>query len=1083
MNIIRKFVIFGFSLALLGALPSLASESITSKFAAELCEWAKCTTKIPAATLSAMDSCEIKRKLNQCEEFEKNYPEVKPEELVSCSPARICEDQLKERSDFKTCIYAPIKPFVEAIRKKNLKIEECDKSYSCKEALARAHPATAGWTREQIEKSNAAFLYTQISNYSYALSSAERGKQTSKFLGDRPYSDVRSPPVEYPFDVLFKAYDSIVAETADKMHKESTQYGCLTHEAIVELNCTRLSMLFPGAPLLKATVRGAELIKILEKGATKTIAATKSVAKAIQKIPRAKFTEVYAKRKFGSTLENWKYIKFYKEVSPRANRKFFSVENTKMKALNDSLGDYGFVDAVNNKYKETLLEKIEKLKAELPDLKIITYNDAKSLQFVFDGKIPNNLEMRLNAIFQETNKEFAEYMKAHSLLREKTALREADKPEEFFKAGFGKTGDEVNLAARYSREQTGSSRIYNFDSPTLQAQVKRDVESIKTESESILKNYQGREVLNFKENDLSPRMWDILRKNETPEQVVTAYKNEFGRPLSSDEAKQLLQFKQLNEKLTPAILTESRVNISFADATQGGIAVDKVGLGSENLSAVHQGIRDSSSYKEALEKINQKTNSVTDQVTAHEKGLQDHLAQNSDKSQKFTLVRGGDNYKITPTSRPLSENDKWRFIDRLASTHPSLEINQQRVVFIPSGIVDKSVPDLLVGHGYEIEKTLRKNFPTSFPRSELNSTTFAIDMKTVKAGQGEVRLMLNKPGRFSNEEKQQIQKSFQEAIEKFNKQNNTSYKASDIPFDERVHNTGTLRRLKEAEESLNKQGIETRRIVTSSGNVALEVPVQQTANEDWVKISNRLQGAKNGSASTPGAQKPLVIRFDHEFDAGAVYSGSANQTEVRGYADPEITKDKLIHESTHYGTNRLLKGDAPNNPNRALGIRFYTGENTVKKGLPKDYKAYFQADEVKAYYKEGRGREQSAKFHKLENSTTKESYEYSRDIAQAGKKLLDEAIAEVDKNFDKIHIKIGQRFENTNVWDAEIPIKSPEGEFIVKVPFTMNGTKDLSSPRTQEAFKRMALSKLKQAKSRMEYYQTQSENRLRNLQN
>ena len=478
---------------------------------------------------------------------------------------------------------------------------------------------------------------------------------------------------------------------------------------------------------------------------------------------------------FATEEQNLKWMGLAEKTTAQKNVVFADFENSKMKLLNDTLKDKDLVTAVTNRHKELLFDKIHTLEKEFPNIEILPYSDFKSTRFAFKGEIPPNFKTRLDQVFREANEEFKT-----DLVNSKI-LRKEDVSGNWFRGGMGETADEANMATRYSRNSAGENRLRNFDESTvqedLQTQVK-NIEMVRSEVQSELGHTGLLEKVDSSDRMIPKReIIEIARKETDPAQFQAALSKRYGTQVTPTQAEKLKDYLDYVDEFSPGIHVAKRESPSLTGSA-GGLSADFSGMGSYNAQATASALAKSNDLKSAIQASRQGEQQVTaffqkrvrDRQTIVENYLQDK------KGISIKMNCSGDDC-VTVASQNMTPKMREELVQRLSRTD---DPSGMRISLVGDKVASTSDRNLLAAHGESAEKMVRKQLAGKIPESQLKNITFGVEMNGVKAGQGDVRLLVgNSRTALSSEQNSLIQAEFKKAVEALNADlNKNSVKSS-----------------------------------------------------------------------------------------------------------------------------------------------------------------------------------------------------------------------------------------------------------------------------------------------------------------
>lgn len=775
MRFVGGFLIF---FCLLFILPARAFDPFYSNFFihAECKKYLdnKCTN-MPEGVKRSLEACAINQKAHACDEIAEKNPDIK-DLIINCNAKEFCEQLMYDGTDEALSCWNGLKGSVvdtaEAIgsifsnawekiktdrAKRAAFVAACDKSIACKRDLSKDFIYHSKLSDAELDKYSADQLMRLVESAEYAR----------KYYG-YGYSAKNPRPSPTPVDPqagvkkmrdLWNTAGNIAAE---KYHR----YNCYTPQAKEELKCYIFASIVDptvvvgkGAKLLKARrlLEGLEA----EKGAA---VVAKEAAASAKVLSKSEFTQKYLNYSPTTKEQNLKWMALADEA-PK-NTKFFEVENSVMKNLNDTLKDKNLVTSLTNYHKEILQTKTDKLLAELkstyPDLEVVAYSDFKASRFAFKGQAPPDLQQRLDKILKETNQEFSDYAIKSKI------VKESDHPENWFRAGYGETADQASLASRFSR-QNADNALQSYTSGDMKSTMTmkvRAVESMRTQLQSELGHTSLVEGATKK--TLSADAIDILRKNGSDVAKSQAdLKNRFGlSDLPESSVRKMQDYVKSVDEFSPSIHIAQREVSHLDEATFGGLSADMTGMGSKNLNATARALSDSRTLDEALAQTRKSERAITETFNQQKETFQNVLKDVVGKDRIKTVCSGDDCTAIP--KQALSQNEKENILKKLTDAGYSSEF---RLAFIPENVADTAARTQMAVHGESIEKALRKNLADKMEPAKLKGVVFGVDMRTTQLNQGDVKLMTatSSQVRLTTAEEKVIAENFQKALEQINK--------------------------------------------------------------------------------------------------------------------------------------------------------------------------------------------------------------------------------------------------------------------------------------------------------------------------
>lgn len=413
----------------------------------------------------------------------------------------------------------------------------------------------------------------------------------------------------------------------------------------------------------------------------------------------------------------------YRDLPSQPNRLVIEFENSRLKFLNDVLKDKDLVTALDNFSNNFILESIENwLKISDPKASIKKYSDGKSLTLIIEktGNINPKDIAAINNIFDS----FQE--KIISSIEEKSVFRRSDNIKEWFRMGVGQTPEEAYFAVRVLRKHEGPNRAVHFSDPMISGKLRETLSKAELDRSEIekLSNLDflleiepetGKKIPNIK-------LFEILRKSESADDVMTGIYERFQTSIGLDEATLLLTYAQRIDLLNPKFFVVDQTVVTLAEAKNGGVVIDRKGMGSANQRASAIAAAKSQSPASFMIYNRLEEAKVTKEISLYRKRME----------EEWGARCRGDDCVI----------DDLDGLDISAFLNSDL-IRGQRVVFIPSDIAQPQWRSEMSTHGEAIEKLLMKTLYRYLRPPVLDTFTIAINFKTKELGHGTVDLIVN----------------------------------------------------------------------------------------------------------------------------------------------------------------------------------------------------------------------------------------------------------------------------------------------------------------------------------------------------
>lgn len=518
-----------------------------------------------------------------------------------------------------------------------------------------------------------------------------------------------------------------------------------------------LPLVGPQTKVVKATggSEGSVTAVTTAVGAT----ASKGVLTSTQK----QFVAGYKGKVFASEAQNSRYITMAENSTAAVveNRaRYFDVENSVMKKLNDKTNNKDLVTSITNYQKETLIRRLEGLKEKYPEMQFELYSDFKSVKIgvksskEIDPATHAKLLQDLEKIHGESNADLVAKMKEL-----KVEVPEAGDAKEWFKAGWGRSTDEAALAARQARQESNTG-VFDFTKAEVRGKVENTMAVAEKQRGELASAPPFKKLMEENSQGIKlPReeVFDLVRKTDNTETLAETISRRYGiANFTTAEAAKLQAYAKTVDELQPPILISKRELMSLDGAAQGGATADFLGMGSANLRATAEGIAGKATVEDAIAGIRAGEKRVTrtfqERMTAFKKKVKNANCSGDD----------------CETTAAIATADKIKIMNSLAQDPKTRKI---RMSFFAEGVAPESRRQI-ASHGESLEKAFRKEVEAKIPYSKLKEITIGFDMKSTQLNQGSVDMLIGrKPGvRFTAAEQKEIQAAFARALSSVGKE-------------------------------------------------------------------------------------------------------------------------------------------------------------------------------------------------------------------------------------------------------------------------------------------------------------------------
>lgn len=583
------------------------------------------------------------------------------------------------------------------------------------------------------------------------------------------------------FEKAKKAAADLYEKGKQYLVDQGVKFECFNLKAKTEMICYGIfSVVAPGAaaksltklPQLATLIRGAtrgpsvKLSEVADDGIDRRRRSTGTATPGVASVTRSQFVSSYLRKEFTTPAENSRWMLMAQRTTPDGRTKFFDVENSVMKELNDITNDKDFVTAITNRHKEILTTEMQALESKIPGLELVPYSDFKSVRYAVrmkDGSpLPDDIDAALNRVFVKSNERFANYLKSTRL------VRDGDHPEKWFKAGIGETADQANLASRYARSVTGEQARRFTDSDLIENMntTLKASELYRNETLNVLRGTNLLQRIPGTSTQIPTKeVFEVVRKTDSNEALARTLNTRFGTQVTSEQASKIREYASLVDEFSPGIHVASRRVASLEDSVHGGLNIDFAGMGAFNSEGTARALASSKNIEQALVNARTQERLVTERflgrVQRVQTDIQDILSKNGVSAE---VIQSGDDLVVKP-SKPISESVRREIAQRLATyDNPS----GVRISSVPAGVTTPSVRAQMGTHGESIEKLLREKLQTQIPQSQLSDVLFMVDLERLPTGSASARLIMGQKKALSAAQQRKIQESFREALQEFN---------------------------------------------------------------------------------------------------------------------------------------------------------------------------------------------------------------------------------------------------------------------------------------------------------------------------
>lgn len=342
-----------------------------------------------------------------------------------------------------------------------------------------------------------------------------------------------------------------------------------------------------------------------------------------------------------------------------------------------------------------------------------------------------------------------------------------------------KTSIEANLAARNLRNTVNAQRTANFrvEAEKIKVRVTEINNLGKLINFNRLVDAKILERLPNGNTILSRDIVEIIRKEKLAghkdkmalyQAIQNKVRQNYGTGIDTNMAKNMLQYFEKVDSLSPPVYASSRVAINLGQAKNGIVSVDFAGLGSENIYQQMKAIGNvtkNQRIENTISDIEMSVDAVTERMNKAKKEFND-IMRSVDSTNPTSTRFSGDDGIYLPKHNELTRTQKQLVAKKLAqSSDPS----QFRLTFVSDQYQNgKSIPaaerSRQIVKAENIEKKLRAIMIGSnkIPPALGKKIVTVIDSRPTEKG-GSFNLFYSGKG-LSSAQKQIIEDAFKKAI-------------------------------------------------------------------------------------------------------------------------------------------------------------------------------------------------------------------------------------------------------------------------------------------------------------------------------
>lgn len=470
---------------------------------------------------------------------------------------------------------------------------------------------------------------------------------------------------------------------------------------------------------------------------------------------RQDLVDVLEKKTMSTDKESNAYVAAALKIGPDDGAKFFYLENSALKEMNELYKDQNFVTAVTNLRLHLTNRRLRMAGFKIPDSKTLKNADYKALAKTWlDGLSPADWE-RVKEAERLAKQDWIDELERLKVVRSEDGI--ADK----FRAGSGRTADEAASAARAARELPDTG-VRDYSDPEVVAIMERNLQQAHETRRAVAERPNLQFLLEkTADGHLVPtrRAFVLMRKNATPEQLLAAIKKDYPQStLTLEDARDLAAVNKAVDKWNPQLLNETRKVASLKQAKYGGASGDFCGMGAANNHSTACAIAGAATRDEALKLARAGERQITGEFKK--------------KFAKWKEIMGsadcsGDDCVSAAQGRAWTRQEKQQRLNQLNNEPLTRDM---RVAYASERVVDPNDVDKITYHGESIEQRLRAHLKeANFPRDRGEAITFAVDMDAPAAGAGDAAWLAGVSGKpLTAQEKATIDQAFAKAVSDVN---------------------------------------------------------------------------------------------------------------------------------------------------------------------------------------------------------------------------------------------------------------------------------------------------------------------------
>jgi hypothetical protein len=481
---------------------------------------------------------------------------------------------------------------------------------------------------------------------------------------------------------------------------------------------------------------------------------------------RAAFTKEYSSLVFRTSEENKAWIK--KSFEEKANGLYIEFTASMLKELNDHIiKDIDLVTALINLHKQKAFDALTKSLSD-QGLESVSYSDFKIGRFYVDTT-PETFDSAaslIEAAFTKADQSFKDHLTAQGL------VRSTDLSAQWFHLGISKNPDLASTAARKAKKENKLTRRI------LSLEELKELDSDRIRITKNFKSLQSNADLSFafeKDGQLKLKVVEVFRKNKTPLAFASALFENLGTQISKRDAVRMIKLLKESDVLSPSLIVEERTSVAVDETPYGAFSLDFIGLGAKNLRSTLEGITESASVVDMIDRIRLKEQEVTEAFADHKIKIYEVVYKYFQEEREAGFISRSQN----ETSPLISFSGDEGIIVPYREITASDQLNLQREMFNLFGHAqlrmtfinankNSQLETSLVSVGENIEKALKKRLLTKFSGETLSQIQFNIFIPNVETSFKAVYLYLYMPDPLTLDEKAFLKETFPQVVEDTN---------------------------------------------------------------------------------------------------------------------------------------------------------------------------------------------------------------------------------------------------------------------------------------------------------------------------